>query len=921
MPNSLDKLATTLGRLNNILEKLDNTVKKKEKKIKTEKDASQQHLDKEREEYQKRKEELILREEKLSQKLIKNARDYVGVLDKQEKKYHKIIEANRELIEFTKSEKVQNQQEIIEIYEKKIEETKKLIKELNKIQEIAEGTKSSWKNLSQTFFGMTEESDSWISTLNKGVKAGVSGWKAMFLQSLDSVKNEFLNVGNVAIGAISKTEESMWMLANEQMNAYAEFQKLTGAGEEYTKTIDNVYESTRQYGVSAQEAAESMGSLHTSFIGFNQLSTSTQKQFGILSSKLNEIGISTDVSAQSMETMTSALGLSAGQTEKNIRQLADLGASLGNASKAFDDFNSAMSTMAVYGDEAVEVFTQLQLSSKALKVDFGELLSITTQFHTFEGAANAAAGLNAILGGGLLNSTQLLNATEEESIRLIIQSMELSGKRFDQLNKHEQRAIAAAAGIQDMATANKIFNMSLSAYDNYLIKADETAQSQAELEERARQVHTIMDELKVIIYQTAIALYPLIQIVKEGVVWFIELNESLNGWVIPAIGGLFLAIQAIKGLMASTTAVMSIFGKSTAVAGKGAESGLGSIGKGLHKLAVMGTKAIPVLLGIGAGMVMVGAGIALAVGSLAFLVYTVSDVEANTINTLLTLTLMLGVLGGVAIFASEPMLILGAAMLLVGSGIALVGAGVYLMSDGLETVVEQINNVNVGNLVALSGALVLFSGALAITIPLLTALGLMAPIAFAGFGVLAAGIWLLQEAFANDEELEMFATLFESLAKITEEADKLRQIPDIISDVVSRLNELNDVKSITTSILSSWIMTFGAGSWLEQMKGLNTVLEPVEKIVSNTTQEKVEQVHQISQSIQTIAKSTKNPSEEQVGFLKQIMSSIGSVDASSPNINISVYLDSKEITRNVKTKIEKDRFRTPAFLRKVRNQG
>ena len=45
------------------------------------------------------------------------------------------------------------------------------------------------------------------------------------------------------------------------------------------------------------------------------------------------------------------------------------------------------------------------------------LMSVTKQFDTFEGAAQSAGKLNAILGGGVVNSMDLLNATEEERVR------------------------------------------------------------------------------------------------------------------------------------------------------------------------------------------------------------------------------------------------------------------------------------------------------------------------------------------------------------------------------------------------------------------------------------------------------------------------------------------------------------------------
>ena len=123
------------------------------------------------------------------------------------------------------------------------------------------------------------------------------------------------------------------------------------------------------------------------------------------------------------------------------------------------------------------------------------LMSITKQFDTFEGAAQSAGKLNAILGGGVVNSMDLLNATEEERVRLLIQSMALSGKNYESLNRFEKQAIASAAGIQDMTEANKLFSMSLSSYDDMQSKARGASAEAAKLQERAQAATDFADKL------------------------------------------------------------------------------------------------------------------------------------------------------------------------------------------------------------------------------------------------------------------------------------------------------------------------------------------------------------------------------------------------------------------------------------------
>ena len=65
--------------------------------------------------------------------------------------------------------------------------------------------------------------------------------------------------------------------------------------------------------------------------------------------------------------------------------------------------------------------------------------------------------------------------------------MSLSGKNFESLNRFEKQAIASAAGIQDMTEANKLFSMSLSAYDDMQASASGASAEAAKLQEGHKQ--------------------------------------------------------------------------------------------------------------------------------------------------------------------------------------------------------------------------------------------------------------------------------------------------------------------------------------------------------------------------------------------------------------------------------------------------
>ena len=262
----------------------------------------------------------------------------------------------------------------------------------------------------------------------------------------------------------------------------------------------------------------------------------------------------------SFEIMTGALGMTADQAADTQMQFAAMASELGvSASKIAKDFERNANVFTAYGDQAVEVFKETAAAAKATGIEMDALLGITTQFDTFEGAAKAAGQLNAVLGGGLLNSMDLLNASEEERVRMLIQSVEQSGKSWKEMSKFERQAVANAAGINDMTEANKLFGTSLAEYDAAQAKTEENAEAQAKLEERAAAAATMQDKLKRIMEQFAVAVTPIINAVHFLLDGFLALNDMTGGMLIPTLiglGAVMMMISKRKQMMAIWSGIL-----------------------------------------------------------------------------------------------------------------------------------------------------------------------------------------------------------------------------------------------------------------------------------------------------------------------------------------------------------------------------
>ena len=213
--------------------------------------------------------------------------------------------------------------------------------------------------------------------------------------------------------------------------------------------------------------------------------------------RMKALGVSTQAGAQQFDNMIQGMGMTTNMANEASLELVNLGDQIGVAAEVIsNDFNKAATELAKYGPDAIDVFKGMAAAAKSTGIEVGNLNVITKQFDTFEGAAQSAGKLNAILGGGVVNSMDLLNATEEERVRLLIQSMSLSGKNFESLNRFEKQAIASAAGIQDMTEANKLFSMSLSAYDDMQASASGASAEAAKLQERAQAATTFAQKLR-----------------------------------------------------------------------------------------------------------------------------------------------------------------------------------------------------------------------------------------------------------------------------------------------------------------------------------------------------------------------------------------------------------------------------------------
>jgi len=350
----------------------------------------------------------------------------------------------------------------------------------------------------------------------------------------------------IGAGALEAMRDAFILNIGAADNMQASFNKMSGQAGAMNDTILTAHRGVGSLGVGMEEAGAAATALYQDFNQFSSASSSLQTEMIQTTASLENLGISSATTAGNIALATNAFGMTAQEATALQDDLAKTAMAIGMPPATLAaEFAKAAPQLSVYGQKGIEVFKNMAAASKGLGIEMGTLLNLTGQFDTFEGAASAAGNLNSILGGDLLNSMDMLNATEDERIRMILQSVDASGKSWASMGKFEKMAVANAAGITDMAEANKLFGGGLKGYDDAQKKMAENAKTEAELAEAKAAAVSMADKMKLIMQQLAVALQPVINFVHFLLNGVLRLNDAFGGMLLPVLAGGIAVIYAI----------------------------------------------------------------------------------------------------------------------------------------------------------------------------------------------------------------------------------------------------------------------------------------------------------------------------------------------------------------------------------------
>ena len=289
-------------------------------------------------------------------------------------------------------------------------------------------------------------------------------------------------------------------------------------------------------------------------------------QAGNLIAAYKKLGVPVEQSSKALDVLTKGLKKTPREALKATKSLVKIASSLDiSTAKAFQDFNALMPTLAQFGDRAIEVFGNLEAQARATGVQVNKLAKFAEGLDTFQGAAKAAQGFNAMLNGTYISVTDLVHAEPHKKIDLIRDAFKRAGMEIDMTNRRHQQMAASLTGM-GIEDTRRLFG-SEKDYKKVRDSLDTTSTSAEDMMKKLENQMTSADVLKKSLSSLAGGMTKLVKIgrttAKEGSAMLVKSFENIRDSTDDSVKSITTFMGLLKGLSAP---------------GKGAGIGLGIAG-------------------------------------------------------------------------------------------------------------------------------------------------------------------------------------------------------------------------------------------------------------------------------------------------------------------------------------------------------
>ncbi|MBJ40359.1 MAG: hypothetical protein CMD83_18210 [Gammaproteobacteria bacterium] len=473
---------------------------------------------------------------------------------------------------------------------KRAEQLKKAYAELieareesNKVQQAAAGFAN---DLAGAFGIVAAES----TFLGKGLKALSKDG----LPELNEQLKESFKGANMAAGAFQKlfeaTAASGLSIFSDFQGSITSFNKQTGMLDgTMRRNIESAADDILRYGVTFQDTSDALVSFTNANLMSNKSVRDAAPRLAATTALMTKFGVSAESTAANMEIMIRALNMGADDAIRAQEKIARLGIQIGiGAQAATTSFQQALPRLSLYGTDAVGIFENTARAASKMGMTVDQVLDIGERFQTFQGAAEAAGSLNAILGGGFIDNMELMEASFEDPAKaalLLRDRIKDSGVTLKELGTMGIKAVGEQLGITDPAQVRKFLQGDLSGEDLMKAANDPVVTS---LENLADNSQTLAEKQMSMMKDQLSALIPLE-----------SMDSSLRG-ILDSVGGFGLIFAHVGSQIIGAIMMRGAISSATNAGGSllsGMLPALSGAGAGLMSAAL----PIAAIAGIGLG--------------------------------------------------------------------------------------------------------------------------------------------------------------------------------------------------------------------------------------------------------------------------------------------------------------------------------
>ena len=375
------------------------------------------------------------------------------------------------------------------------------------------------------------------------------------LQQREEAQEGLLGIASKVIAAAKEQTKEL----DKQRVALGKNSGLFG---QFNQQLTNSVAAAARFGKGTAEVGATIGSLANGMMNFTQMSQANQKTLIDGSLALQQFGVNAEQSAAANDFLMNSLGKSAEEAVGYQKGLIELGAEIGmSGAMLVEKFGSMSGDLAKFGDNAEEVFENLAKTAKATGVEMSELLSVASQFDTFEGAASAVGKLNAQMGTNIDAMALMQEEDPTKQIDMLRDAFLATGKDLSSMSKFEKMAAAEAMG------------MKLPELQKLLAPKKEATETDKNFDKLIEMTTTFGQKLSAVGKQFAVFFTPVISIfvdvlefVGEGISMFSEFtkkiaeNKAVVYTLATVMGALLLPILAAMAVKTTAATLAMVAG-------------------------------------------------------------------------------------------------------------------------------------------------------------------------------------------------------------------------------------------------------------------------------------------------------------------------------------------------------------------------